>query len=74
MVFDLDGQPLVTGNEAWATRHGPALHDTVELEPKIIVESPCGVLLNDKSMAALARDFAFRFGRDAEAALCPICL
>ena len=55
MVFNLDGQPLVTGNEAWATRHGPALHDTIKLQPKVIVESPRGVFLNDKSMAALAR-------------------
>ena len=74
MVFDLNGQPLFTGNEARATRHRPALHDAVEFEPKVVVEAPCGVLLNDKGMAALACHLAFWFGRDAETALCPISL
>src|ERR1700750_604049 len=74
MVLDLNGEPLFTGNEARAPRDPPAFHYAVELKPKVVVEPPGGVLLYDESVATLACHGAFRFGRDAEPALCPIGL
>ena len=37
MIFDVHGQPLVTGIEARAAGYRPALHDAVELEPEVIM-------------------------------------
>ena len=73
MVLDLNRQALLTGHKTWAARYRPAFHHTVELETKIVVQSPCGVLLDDKCVAALACHLALRFGGDAKTPLHLIC-
>src|SRR3954447_9303769 len=46
MIFDLDGQPLVTRIERWAFGHRPGFEHTVEFQPEIIMQ-PAGVVLLD---------------------------
>ncbi len=47
MIFDVDREPLVVRYEAWAAGDGPAQHHAAELQPKIVVQPCCGVLLDD---------------------------
>src|ERR1700731_1765038 len=48
VVLALNCEPLLAGVGARALRDCPTLQDAVELEPKIIVQPACGVLLDDK--------------------------
>ena len=74
MIFDLDGKALLARHQTGTTRHRPAFHDAIEFEAQVVMQ-PCGrMLLDDKSVAALARHLAFGLGGDAEAALAVIGL
>src|SRR5690606_15919536 len=46
MVLDFHRQALDGRIDARALRHGPALHDAVQLQPEIVVQ-PAGVVLLD---------------------------
>src|SRR6266436_6650380 len=48
MIFHVDGKALLVRNEARAAGDRPALHHAVELEPQVIMQTPCGVLLDDE--------------------------
>src|SRR5690606_11613652 len=49
MVFGVDGKPLFAGNETWSLGHRPALEDTVEFQPEVIVKPPRRVLLHHEA-------------------------
>src|SRR5262249_25335719 len=46
VILDVHRQPLVRGIEARSLGDRPALENAFELEPKIVVQARCGVLLN----------------------------
>ena len=73
VVLDMNGEPALAGVEARALRHGPALEHAVELEPQIIVQPACGVLLDQITLAGdtLARAAA-GLGGDGEVTLAAI--
>ena len=52
MILDLHREPLLVGIEARAAGHRPALHDAVELQPQVVMQPSCSVLLNDIAVAA----------------------
>src|SRR5215475_4086757 len=74
MIFDLNRQPLFAWYKTRAACYCPAFHHAIEFEAKIIVQTPCRVLLDDKRIAALARHRAFRFGSDIKPALGSVSL
>ena len=74
VILDLDCQPLFSGHKARPARHRPAFHHAVELETQIVVQTRCGMLLNDKGVTSLARHLAFRLSSDAEIAFGPVGL
>ena len=61
MVFDLDGEALVSHVKAGALGDGPALEDAVPAEAEVVVEARGGVLLNDEGLLA-GGDVEFGFG------------
>ena len=70
MILDMDGKPLLAGDQARAFRHRPALQHTIDLETEIVVQAAGGVLLDDVGIACLRSTFAGRrFGRLREVAL-----
>src|ERR1700704_3817814 len=48
VILDLDREALLARNKARAAGDGPALHDAVELEPKVVMQPARGMLLNDE--------------------------
>src|SRR6185437_2356653 len=74
MIFDLNGESLLAWHQAWAARHCPALHDAVKFQPKIVMQAPRSMFLNDIGFAARASDCALWFGGDAKAPLGPVGL
>src|SRR5262245_24914791 len=74
MIFHFDSQALLTRHKAWSARHRPALHHAVELQTQIIVQPRCGMFLNDKRVAAFARDLAFWLDGYAEITFGPVAL
>src|SRR5262249_51896757 len=60
--------------QAGAAGHRPALHHPVELEPKVVMQPPRRVLLDNESVAARLGDFAARLRCDVEFALGAVCL
>src|SRR5262245_28727518 len=48
MVFGLHGEAPICGIEGWPLWNGPREHDAVMLQAKIVVETGCTVLLDDK--------------------------
>src|SRR5262245_23556068 len=54
MVFDVDGEALLAGDEARSFRHRPALEHAVELEAEVVVQAAGGMLLDDIGVAGLA--------------------
>src|SRR5207237_6176809 len=74
MVLDMHGEPLLAGHEARSARDSPAFHHAVELEPQIVMQARCRVLLDHEGIAA-AFDLATpRFRGDVEAAFLPVRL
>src|SRR2546423_8230760 len=55
VIFDLHGEPFHRGVETWSLRHGPTLHDSVELEPKIEMQMARSVLLDDETQSPFPR-------------------
>jgi hypothetical protein len=72
VIFDFDGKPPLTGNQARPPGHRPALHHAAMLEPQIVVQPTGSVFLNDELLATAARRAPTRFGRDVELALLTI--
>src|SRR3954451_6176121 len=54
MVLDLNREALVGRIQRGAACDGPGLHHTIELQPEVIVQAPCRVLLHDEAEHALA--------------------
>ncbi len=54
VVFDMNRQPLLAGDEARPLRHRPALQDAIELKAEIVVEAARRMLLDDIGIAAFA--------------------
>lgn len=48
MILDLDGEPLLAGDQARAASHCPALQHAADLEPEVVVQPAGGVLLDDE--------------------------
>src|SRR5262249_60081253 len=71
VVLDLHGKPLVAGNETGATGDGPALHDAIELEAKIVMQPSCRMLLDHELVAGGFAARAARVGRYSEITLSP---
>jgi hypothetical protein len=69
MVLDLDREALLGWIKAGPAGYRPALHDPVELEPQIIMETARRMLLDHITMAGLPRPLPARLGRDPEIAL-----
>src|SRR3546814_13341925 len=74
VVFGPDGKALVVRIEARTSRHRPAFENAVQLEPQIVMQPGCVMLLDDKAVAACRPGRAGGFGRFREIALCPVCL
>src|SRR5262245_40268930 len=51
VVFGLDCEALVVGDEARTVRHRPALEHAVELEPEVVMEPPGSVHLHHELAA-----------------------
>src|SRR5262249_42729005 len=68
MIFDVDCKAFFARNEAWAARDSPALHDTAELQPQVVVQPPCRMLLDDELMHLRAVHAPARLWRDVELA------
>ena len=51
VVLDMDGKPLLAGDEARTLGDRPALEHAVELEAEIVMEAARGVLLDDEAVA-----------------------
>ena len=62
----MDREPLFGGIEARSAGDGPALHDPVELEAKVVMQPPCGVFLDHVIVAAAGHFAAPRFRRDVK--------
>ena len=73
VIFDMDGQPLLAGDEARPLRHRPALQHAAEFEPEIVVRTAGSMLLDDIGIAGLAlARLARRLRRLREVPLSPI--
>src|SRR5262249_35868803 len=60
--------------QARAAGHGPALHYAVELEPQVVVQPACRMLLDDELIALVPARPPARLRGDVELALLAICL
>ena len=60
----MDREALFGGIEARAAGNRPALHDAVELEPKVVMQPPRGMFLDHIMVAAAGRFAAARLRRD----------
>jgi len=69
MIFDVDRQAFFARNEAWAARHGPALHYSPEFQPQVVVQPPRCMFLDDELMSLRAVHAPPRLRRDVELAL-----
>src|SRR5258708_25726352 len=69
MVFDVDWGGVLGGNGAGARGNRPALHHPVELEPQVIMQTPCGVLLDDEVISLGSMRAPPRFRGHVELAL-----
>jgi hypothetical protein len=49
MVFNLDGQALVTRIERWTFGDGPGFEHAVDLKPQVVMQPTGSVLLHDKA-------------------------
>src|SRR5262249_26338289 len=56
MVLDMNCKSTVCRVEAGASGHRPALENSVELQPEIVVQPPSGVLLDDEAVACVLAD------------------
>src|SRR6516162_4766566 len=72
MVLHLHRKPLLAGNETRAARDRPALHDTVELEPQIVMQPARRVFLDEELVALAARRAPARLRRHVKLALLAI--
>ena len=61
VVFDLDGEALVSDEVAGALGDGPALEDAVPAEAEVIMQAGGGVLLDDERLLT-GLDFLGGFG------------
>jgi hypothetical protein len=70
MILGLHREALVGRIEAWSLRHGPALQDALELEPKVVVQARRGVALDEiAQLLRVALELSSpRLRRDAEIA------
>jgi len=67
MVLDVDGEAPVGGIEAWSSRYRPALEDAGQLQPEIVVQATCRVLLDHEAVArALVGHVSRRLGSPVE--------
>ncbi len=69
MIFHVDGEALLVRNETRAAGDRPALHHPVELEPQVIMQTPCGVLLDDEVISLGSMRAPPRFRGHVELAL-----
>src|SRR5262249_48432538 len=74
MVFHVDRETLLARNETRAASHGPTLHDPAKLEPQVIRQTPCGVLLDDELVSFGPTPPPPRLGGDVEFAFPAIYL
>ena len=68
MVLGHHGKPFLTGVEARALGHGPALQHSVMLQPEIEMRARCCVLLDDETVALGFPALGPRLGRLGEVA------
>src|SRR4029077_6910990 len=66
VILGVHGKALLSGNETWALGHGPALHHAVELEPEIIMQASCRMLLDDEPVSLATRRVSARLRRHLE--------
>jgi len=66
MVLHVDREASVGGVEARTLRDRPALQDSVELQPEIVVQPSSRVFLNDEAIARAAADLRPRLRRPVE--------
>jgi hypothetical protein len=69
VILDVHGEAAIGGIETGTASDGPALEYAIELQAKIVVEAPCGVLLHDEAVAVAVDDLGPRLRRPVEAAL-----
>src|SRR5258708_22241836 len=69
MIFHVDCEALLVRNETRAAGDRPALHHPVELEPQVIMQTPCGVLLDDEVISLGSMRAPPRFRGHVELAL-----
>ncbi len=74
VVLDVHGEPLVARVEGRTLRHGPAQEDTVELQPKVIVQTRCRMLLDAVGVPPGRTCLGGRLGRLGEVALLLVVL
>jgi hypothetical protein len=75
MIFNENGKSFLVRIERRSLGHGPALQDSIQLEPKIVMKAGRVVFLHDESertRRALSR--APRLGSRIKSALGPISL
>src|SRR5262249_23717587 len=72
VILDVDGKPLVAGDEARPSGYGPAHHHAVELQTEVVMQARGVVLLNDVAEALLAIGLAAWLGSLSEVALGPV--
>ena len=60
MIFRAHGKPFFGRIEAWAFGDGPALENSVELEPQIVMQAPRFVLLNGVKSRSGAKPCRYR--------------
>ena len=66
MVFDMNGEPLVSRIHARPARDRPTLHRAVQLEPEIVVKTGGRMLLDDEAVAPGGGLAALRLRGDLE--------
>jgi hypothetical protein len=69
MIFHVHDEPLHVWVEAWTLGHRPALQDAIQLQAKVVVKVPCGVLLDYKRLSTRPSLLSGRFRRAIEAPL-----
>ena len=71
MVLDLDGEALVAWIERGPLGDGPGFEHAIQLQPQVIVQAGCSMLLHHKArvVCRLGGAFSGRFGRLHEVAL-----
>src|SRR5580698_22842 len=74
VILDVNSETLVVWIKAWTTRHSPAFHHAIELQPQVVVQTRGIVFLDDVCEAPAPDLVAPRFRRDVEFSFLPVSL